>query len=177
MEQEPPMRRPPFDAASLASLDLDPAPIRPEWILDGRPMARCRHWSDSSDGTTSAMVWDCTAGRFRWYFGGDEIVHIIEGEVIVTGDDGSHRTLRPGDAALFRAGTWSTWRVPHYVRKHAICHDSLPVAIALPLRTMRRARQKVSHLAARLRHAIGARLPPAIGQTRMPLALAVMLIG
>uniref|UniRef100_UPI0013D5B5E5 cupin domain-containing protein n=1 Tax=Klebsiella aerogenes TaxID=548 RepID=UPI0013D5B5E5 len=101
-------------AASLDQIELDPAPIRPEWILEGHPMARCRHWSDSSDGTTSAMVWDCTAGRFRWYFGGDEIVHIIEGEVIVRGDDTPERTLRPGDAALFRAGTWATWHVPHW---------------------------------------------------------------
>lgn len=165
------MRRPPFDAASLASLDLDPAPIRPEWILDGRPLARCRHWSDSSDGTTSAMVWDCTAGRFRWYFGGDEIVHIIEGEVIVTGDDGSHRTLRPGDAALFRAGTWSTWHVPHYVRKHAICHDSLPVAIALPLRATRRA----GRLFLRLRETVARRLAPHLAAGRAPLALLVFL--
>lgn len=167
------MRRPPFDAASLSSLDLEPAPIRPEWILEGRPVARCRHWSDSSDGTTSAMVWDCTAGRFRWYFGGDEIVHIIEGEVIVTGDDGSRRSLHPGDAALFRAGTWSTWHVPHYVRKHAICHDSIPATMALALRAGR----KLRRLAARLREALGARLAPAIGQARMPLALAVVLIG
>ncbi|MFN3854502.1 MAG: cupin domain-containing protein [Phreatobacter sp.] len=165
------MRRPPFDAASLASLDLDPAPIRPEWILDGRPMARCRHWSDSSDGTTSAMVWDCTAGRFRWYFGGDEIVHILEGEVIVTGDDGSHRTLRPGDAALFRAGAWSTWHVPHYVRKHAICHDSLPVAIALPLRATRR----VGRLFLRLREAVASRLAPHLAAGRAPLALLIFL--
>ena len=49
------MSRPPFSAASLASLDLDPAPIRPEWVLQGQPVARCRHWSDSSDGTTSAI--------------------------------------------------------------------------------------------------------------------------
>ena len=165
------MRRAPFDAASLSNLELDPAPIRPEWILDGRPMARCRHWSDSSDGTTSAMVWDCTAGRFRWYFGGDEIVHIIEGEVIVTGDDGSHRTLRPGDAALFRAGTWSTWHVPHYVRKHAICHDSLPVAIALPLRVTRRA----GRLFLRLRETVASRLAPHLAAGRAPLALLVFL--
>ncbi len=89
------MSRPPFSAESLAALDLDPAPIRPEWIIAGKPVARCRHWSDSSDGTTSAMVWDCTAGTFRWYFGGDEIVHIIEGEVMVAGEGVAARTLKP----------------------------------------------------------------------------------
>jgi uncharacterized cupin superfamily protein len=144
------MSRPPFSAASLADFDLDPAPIRPEWVLEGSPVARCRHWSESSDGTTSAMVWDCTAGRFRWYFGGDEIVHIIEGEVVVAGDGVAERTLRPGDAALFRAGTWATWHVPHYVRKHAICRDSLPAAVTLPLRAARKAGRLVERLRQRL---------------------------
>ncbi|MBL8567795.1 MAG: DUF861 domain-containing protein [Phreatobacter sp.] len=154
-----------FVAASLADLDLDPAPIRPEWILEGNPVARCRHWSDSSDGTTQAMAWDCTAGAFRWFFGGDEIVHIIEGEVNVTDEAGGTRTLRPGDAALFRAGTWSVWRVPHYVRKHAICRDSLPAVVTLPLKAGR----KASRLAARLRDWLPEPIPVRVA---MPIAAA-----
>ncbi|AVO45741.1 cupin domain-containing protein [Phreatobacter cathodiphilus] len=164
------MTRPPFSAASLADLDLDAAPIRPEWVLEGRPVARCRHWSDSSDGTTSAMVWDCTAGTFRWYFGGDEIVHIIEGEVVVSGDGAPARTLRPGDAALFRAGTWATWHVPHYVRKHAICRDSLPSAITFPLKATR----KVFGLARRVRETVAARIGLTAQQT-IPLALMLVV--
>jgi hypothetical protein len=139
-----------INAASLTTLDLDPAPIRQEWVLEGQPTARCRLWSDSSDGTTAAMVWDCTAGRFRWYFGGDEIVHIIEGEVIVSGDGEPERRLGPGDAALFRAGTWATWHVPNYVRKHAICRDSLPVFVTLPMRATRKAKQIANAIANRL---------------------------
>lgn len=154
-------------AASLDAIELDPAPIRPEWILDGRPVARCRQWSDSSDGTTSAMVWDCTAGRFRWYFGGDEIVHIIEGEVIVSGDGAPERTLKPGDAALFRAGTWATWHVPNYVRKHAICRDSLPVAITLPLKVTK----KAARFANRLIDRFGYRLPSYASSEHLSFAL------
>jgi len=165
------MSRPPFSAASLANLDLDPAPIRPEWVLEGRPVARCRHWSDSSDGTTSAMVWDCTAGTFRWFFGGDEIVHIIEGEVVVAGDGVAPRTLKPGDAALFRAGTWATWHVPHYVRKHAICRDSLPAAITFPLKAGRKMARAVS----RIRERMAQRISPYAAHARAPLvALAVL---
>jgi len=166
------MSRPPFSAASLADFDLDPAPIRAEWVLEGRPVARCRHWSDSSDGTTSAMVWDCTAGKFRWYFGGDEIVHIIEGEVVVSGDGAPARTLRPGDAALFRAGTWATWYVPHYVRKHAICRDSLPALVTLPLRTFRRAVRLVE----RLRQRLPARVPSYAMRAGVPL-VGIGLLG
>ncbi|MCZ8315329.1 cupin domain-containing protein [Phreatobacter sp.] len=166
------MTRPPFSAESLAHLDLDPAPIRPEWVIGGNPVARCRHWSDSSDGTTSAMVWDCTAGSFRWYFGGDEIVHIIEGEVIVSGDGAAPRTLRPGDAALFRAGTWSTWHVPHYVRKHAICRDSLPALVTLPLRAAR----KAGRIVERLRQILPARTPAYAMRAGVPL-VGIGLLG
>ncbi len=90
------------------------------------------------------MVWDCTAGKFRWFFGGDEIVHIIEGEVIVSGDGAPRAYPQARDAALFRAGTWATWHVPHYVRKHAICRDSLPTFVTLPLRTVRKASRSSS---------------------------------
>ncbi len=166
------MSRPPFSAESLAALDLDPAPIRPEWIIAGNPVARCRHWSDSSDGTTSAMVWDCTAGTFRWYFGGDEIVHIIEGEVMVAGEGVAARTLKPGDAALFRAGTWATWHVPNYVRKHAICRDSLPAIVTLPLRAFR----KAGRLAERLRDRLPARTPAYAMRAGVPL-VGIGLLG
>ena len=167
------MQQEAINAASLATLELDPAPIRPEWVLEGQPIARCRHWSDSSDGTTSAMVWDCTAGRFRWFFGGDEIIHIIEGEVIVSGDGVPERRLGPGDAALFRAGTWATWHVPNYVRKHAICRDSLPAYVTLSLRATRKASRLANALADRL---IG-RATAIAARPALPLAIMAALVG
>jgi uncharacterized protein len=162
-----------ISAASLATLDLDPAPIRREWILEGEPVARCRHWSEGSDRTTSAMVWDCTAGTFRWYFGGDEIVHIIEGEVIVWGEDGAERRLGPGDAALFRAGTWAKWHVPHYVRKHAICRDSLPALVTFPLRATRKVKRIVGAVADRMAH----RAAPITADPNLTLGMMAAMVG
>ena len=72
------------------------------------------------------MIWDCTAGKFRWYFGVDETVHILEGEVTVSDDGGNTRTLRAGDIGFFPAGTWMTWRVEKYVRKVAFLRHPLP---------------------------------------------------
>ena len=119
---------------------LSPAPIPPDWIIDGDPRAASAEIARSADGACATCVWATTPGVFRWHFKGDEIVTIVEGEVYVCDENSAHeRRLGPGDAALFRAGTWSTWHVPHYVRKHAICRDSLPAAIAVPLRLSRRA--------------------------------------
>lgn len=104
---------------------LEPAPIRPEWVIEGAPQARCRELSRSADGAAITAVWDCTAGAFNWHFAGDETVHILDGEVTV--DDGSGpKTLVAGDVAFFPAGTWARWEVGAYVRKLAFCRDPLP---------------------------------------------------
>ena len=121
-------------AARLDDVELADDPIDPDWIIAGAPEARCGQWSVSTDRTTTTHVWDCTAGRFDWYFAVDEIVHIIDGAVTVSADDFPARTLHAGDAALFRAGTWAVWEVPEYVRKHAILRRDLPAPIAFALR-------------------------------------------
>ncbi|MDJ0394464.1 cupin domain-containing protein [Rhodococcus sp. G-MC3] len=122
-----------IEAVRLSELLLQPCPINPDWILEGEPEARIAEWSRSTDGTTTTNVWDCTAGRFRWFFAVDEIVHIMDGSVTVSSENHPARTLVVGDAALFRAGTWSEWHVPTYVRKHAILRRHMPRSILLAL--------------------------------------------
>ncbi|WP_205472537.1 cupin domain-containing protein [Nocardioides sp. SYSU D00038] len=108
-------------------------PINPAWVLEGRPRARVCTWVTSADQTASSFVWDCTAGRFRWYFAVDETVTIVDGSVTVTPDEPEGAepvTLRVGDGACFRAGTWSTWHVEDYVRKHALLRVPVPGPMA-----------------------------------------------
>lgn len=122
---------PPVVAAHSGHLALKAAPINPEWILRGTPLARVGDHSSSADEASSTAVWDCTAGEFRWYFGWDETVVIQEGEVHVTAEDGSERLLKVGDIAYFRGGTWATWRVDHYVRKIAFVRKPFPEPLAM----------------------------------------------
>jgi uncharacterized cupin superfamily protein len=142
----------PIEICPGSGVELRDSAIDPDWILDGEPRARSSWWSGSSDGVDNNHVWDCTAGRFRWHFGQDETVHIIEGEVEVSGEGISPTWLRAGDAALFRAGTWATWHVPTYVRKHATIRTTLPGPLRLQVDYGRRAK----HLVQRL---LGRRLP------------------
>lgn len=121
---------PPLVAANGNSLALTPAPINPEWIIRGTPLARSAHHSEGGDKASLTAVWDCTAGEFRWHFGWDETVVIQEGEVHVTAEDGSQRLLRAGDIAYFRAGTWAVWRVDHYVKKIAFLRKPFPLPLA-----------------------------------------------
>jgi uncharacterized cupin superfamily protein len=128
------MSQPGFLAATPDLIELQLAPITPEWILSGAPQARSREVSRSADGASNTMIWDCTAGTFRWYFGVDETVHIIDGEVFVKDDMGNSRLLRAGDVGFFPAGTWMTWRVDNYVRKVAFLRHPLPQPFGALLR-------------------------------------------
>jgi hypothetical protein len=117
-----------------ASPDLASAPIPPDWVRSGTPEARSSQLARSSDRASSVMAWSCTAGRFNWQYSVDETVHIIEGEVFVTDENGREHRLGPGDSAFFPAGSSSAWYVPVYVRKVAVCRQSMPFIFAFALR-------------------------------------------
>ena len=132
--------------ARLDGLELAPAPIDPDWILEGTPEARVAQIAEGSDAGATMAVWDCTAGRFNWYFGCEEAVFILEGGVTVTGPDGEVRELTAGDTAYFPAFTWFEWHLPSYVRKVAFCHTVVPTYARLPLKVL----NKLSSIAERL---------------------------
>jgi uncharacterized cupin superfamily protein len=121
-------------SAASSGLNMQPAPINPDWIIAGEPVARMADHSRSADRAAYTALWDCTAGTFRWFFAWDETVHIVEGEVHVTAQDGSVHMLQAGDVAYFKAGTWATWRVDTYVRKVAFLRRPFPAPIAFAYR-------------------------------------------
>jgi uncharacterized cupin superfamily protein len=131
-------------AASIDAVAMRPAPINPDWVLAGSPVARAGEIARSTDGTTLSAVWDCTAGTFNWHFGVDETVHIVDGEVEVSAPGFGPRMLRTGDAALFRAGTTARWHVPVYVKKIAYCRHPLPRPLGFALRALGRIRSMLS---------------------------------
>ena len=113
---------------------MAPSPIKPEWVLTGDPQARVANHSQGDDQCASTCIWDCTAGSFRWYFGWDETVFILEGEVHVTSEEGIQRILRAGDVGYFKAGTWATWSVDSYVKKVAFMRRPFPGPLAFAYR-------------------------------------------
>ncbi|HEY0802053.1 MAG TPA: cupin domain-containing protein [Steroidobacteraceae bacterium] len=107
-------------------MDMHPSPIRPSWILDGTPIARNNLLSTSADGTANTYIWDCTAGRFNWFYDVDETVYVIEGGVVIRDSTGVLRSLRAGDTMFFPAGARAEWHVQSYIRKIAFCRVPLP---------------------------------------------------
>lgn len=120
----------PVVASHPDMLEMRDAPINPDWILSGTPRARVAEQSRSVDGAATTAIWECTAGRFRWYFGCDETVVILDGEVHVTAEDGTERTLRKGDIAYFKPKTWAVWEIRSHVRKIAFVRRPFPMAVA-----------------------------------------------
>jgi uncharacterized cupin superfamily protein len=117
-----------------ADLELNPAPIAPHLVIEGNPRARSRRLSASADGTSSTMVWVCSAGRFHWNYLVDETLYVVFGEVHVTNEKGEVHHLVPGDLAHFPAGSRSIWYVPHEVTKIAFCRHSMPLFCGYALR-------------------------------------------
>lgn len=125
--------------AAPADIELAPNPINPDWIIEGKPVARARRLAQSADGTSSVMAWSCTPGQFAWHYAVDETVHIISGEVIVTDEQGRVHRLGPGDMAFFPAGSHSVWLVTKEVRKLAVCRQSVPRPLGFVLRAWNKA--------------------------------------
>jgi uncharacterized protein len=120
--------------AAPADVELAPAPIPAQWIIDGTPQAKARRIAASADGTSSIIVWSCTPGRFKWHYTVDEILHIIAGEIFVTDEKGATRRLGSGDMVYFPAGSVSTWHVTKEVRKLAVCRHNMPSPLGFTLR-------------------------------------------
>ena len=122
---------------SATDIALDPAPINASWILEGNPQARNRVLFKSFDGTAWTMVWECTAGRFNWFYTCDETVHVLEGSVTLTTPTGSV-TIEAGNTVFFPAGSWATWQIDNYIRKVAFLRQTLPGPAGMMLRVWKR---------------------------------------
>lgn len=68
-------------------------------------------------------TWGCEASEFPWTYGSSETCYVIEGECVVTPDDGSAPVrLTPGTLATFPAGMSCTWNVTKAIKKHYSFH-------------------------------------------------------
>ena len=120
-----------------AAVQLNLSPIRAEWVLEGNPITHTRLLATSADGTANTLIWDCSAGRFNWFYDIDETIYFLEGTVKIKDETGAVRQLGAGDWLFFPAGSHAEWTVDHYVRKIAFCRQALPKPVLLLRRVYR----------------------------------------
>ena len=121
----------------VGQVSLNPSPIYRDWILEGDPVARNTVLSSSADGTSSTLIWDCTAGRFNWIYDIDETIYVIEGSVVIKDPSGTSCRLSVGDTIFFPAGARAEWHVENYIRKIAFCRTPLPRSVVFAKRAYR----------------------------------------
>jgi hypothetical protein len=146
-----------IDAASTT--DLQASPLLVDWVLEGTPATRSKELSRSRDLTSYVMVWDCTAGRFRWEYNKDETLVVLAGEAFIT-DGRGERRIGPGDVVFFPAGSAAIWRVPAYVKKVACLRHTMPRPCGLGVLVWNKFLQIADLLARRLPSIANGRLKP-----------------
>jgi uncharacterized cupin superfamily protein len=121
----------------VGKVSLNSGPIYPSWILEGNPVSCNKVLSSSKDGSSSTIMWDCTAGRFNWYYDVDETLYVIEGSVTIKDDAGVTHHVSAGDTVFFPAGSRAEWHVENYIRKIAFCRAPLPGPLVFWKRVVR----------------------------------------
>ena len=129
------MSRTLIETANLA-VNLTPRPIEPSWIIEGNPVAQCSVLSNSADGLASTMVWQCSEGKFNWYYDFDETILILEGGIVLENDAMHPTRYGPGDVIFFKDGAHARWHVEGHVKKLAFCRKTQPVLLGFALRAL-----------------------------------------
>jgi uncharacterized cupin superfamily protein len=119
------------------TVQLNLAAINPNWVLEGHPVSHNKLLSTSADGSASTLFWDCTAGRFNWFYDVDETVYLLEGSVTIKDQEGSVRRVGAGDWIFFPKGSHAEWTVHDYVRKVAFCRSPMPKPVEFARRVFR----------------------------------------
>src|SRR6202790_612122 len=119
-------------------VNLTPRPIEPSWIIEGNPAAECSVLSKSADGLASTMVWQCSEGKFDWYYDFDETILILEGSIVLENDAMRPTRYGAGDVVFFKDGAHAKWHVEGHVKKLAFCRKTQPVLLSFALRVLLR---------------------------------------
>jgi uncharacterized cupin superfamily protein len=92
-------------------------------IVAGDPVQCAQTLFHSPDGRFSSGIWSSEPGTWRVVFSESEFCHILEGVIIIRGDDGSEATFRAGDAFLTPAGFTGTWEIVEPAKKFYAAYE------------------------------------------------------
>jgi uncharacterized cupin superfamily protein len=102
------------------------SPIERSWIIEGEPVAELSILSKSADSRAWTVVWQCSAGKFNWYYDYDETILILDGSIVIESEGMPPACYKPGDVIFFKEGAHAIWHVENSVRKIAFCRRTNP---------------------------------------------------
>jgi uncharacterized cupin superfamily protein len=131
-----------IEVANTAA-NLTPSPIKPSWIIEGNPVAQSSVLSKSADGLAQIIVWECSEGKFNWYYDLEETLLILEGSVVLENDTMSPTLYGPGDIICFKDGAHAKWFVESRVKKLAFVRMNQPALLGFALRVLSKIKRTV----------------------------------
>lgn len=106
-------------------VDLPPLESTPGYdVLEGHPRASVRYDRGSAGSAHRLGLWRCTPGTFTCTEKGDELQTVLEGRLVLIGENGQHHELGPGDSVYTVKGQRVTWKVVETVTKVFFTHDA-----------------------------------------------------
>jgi uncharacterized cupin superfamily protein len=76
-------------------------------------------------GVSKWPTWEKEVSVFPWVFPEEEIAYILEGECVITPEDGAPVRFGKGDLVTFPAGMSASWEVKKPLHKHYHLDGSL----------------------------------------------------
>lgn len=110
----------PLDVVDLEQKPLSPPNAEP---LSGEILVRSKVEFTDKDRTIISGIWESDPGVSRWEFTTrGEIIHLLQGVMIVEEDGKEPVELTAGTAAYFPLGWKGTWTVVEPVRKFYVVY-------------------------------------------------------
>lgn len=94
-------------------------PDKSKLITGTYKTATWNHFS-SDDGRLFSGIWESTPGTVMVDYVEWEFCHFIQGEAVLTREDGKKWRLKRGDAFIIPAGFKGTWQTVRKVKKHYV---------------------------------------------------------
>lgn len=63
-------------------------------------------------------TWQKAPSEFDWYYDTTEVCYLLEGEVLITPEQGEPVVIKAGNLVTFPAGLSCQWQIKQTVRKH-----------------------------------------------------------
>jgi uncharacterized cupin superfamily protein len=124
------------------TVELEPEPINPDWIVGGTPTARSKKLVATNDWTANVVVWDCTPGVFHWRYTRDETIYVLAGEAFISTGADQERRFAAGDLGFFPNGFVCNWRITQTFRKFVVQKETMWAPLGLCVKVAKKLLRK-----------------------------------
>lgn len=95
-----------------------------EKIISGEPVQNIWNSYSSKDNCFHSGIWDSQAGEWKIAYSEDEFCFILDGESVISDEQGNQMTVVKGDQFVIPAGFSGTWKVPAYCKKIYVVYEA-----------------------------------------------------